>query len=402
MQAVVEHEEPTKIPYLDSTIGGKTILCLATQAWNAHWTPVQQVMLRLAATHRVIYVEPFHPPLSWLKRDNSVLRKDRDDGLPSLRGVTPNLQVYRPSYGYLPRNMRTPVAHRINSFLYRREIARLVRKLGLQQPVLWAFFAQSLSILDLPWDRIIYDCVDDWPSFFQHPKEKAFVSEIDEQLCRRADLVFVGSDPLLEKKLPFQSRTFVVNHAADIEHFSKAADPQTSIPTDLAAIEGPRLGFIGMIDTIRFDAALIQELADNLPVQIILVGGTMPGAERLLPHHPRIHWLGMRSLEQLPAYLRGMDVLLMPYALNEATRTIYPLKLYEYLATGKPVVTTAIPAVEPLSHLMYVSHSRDEFIQNVQKALLEQDPQQLAARKAYASTRTWEAHVTRKLKLLSQ
>lgn len=402
MQSLVEHAEPTKIQPLDSAIQGKTIVCLATQAWNAHWTPVQQVMLRLAATHRVIYVEPFHPALSWLKRDNSVLRKDRDDQLPNLREVAPNLQVYRPSYGYLPRNMRSSTAHRINSVLYRHEIARLLRKLGPQRPLLWAFFAQSLSILDLPWDRIIYDCVDDWPSFFQHPKEKAFVSRIDEQLCRSADIVFVGSDPLLEKKLPFQSSTFVVNHAADIAHFSKAADPQTSIPTDLASIAGPRLGFIGMIDTIRFDAALIQKLADKLPVQIIIVGGTMPGAERLLPPHERIHWLGMRSVEQLPAYLCGMDVLLMPYALNEATRTIYPLKLYEYLATGKPVVTTAIPAVEPLSNLMYVSHSHDDFIQNTQRALQEYDPQTLAVRRAYASTRTWEAHVERKLHLLSQ
>jgi glycosyltransferase involved in cell wall biosynthesis len=402
MQSLVEREESATIPPLDSAIKGKTIVCLATQAWNAHWTPVQQVMLRLAVTNRVIYVEPFHPPLSWLKRDNAVLRKDRDDGLPNLREVATNLQVYRPSYGYLPRNMRSPLAHRINSILYRYEMTRLLKKLGMQRPILWAFFAQSLSILDLPWQRVIYDCVDDWPSFFSHPQEKAFVSEIDEQLCRRADTVFVGSDPLLEKKLPFQSCTFVVNHAADIGHFSRAADSKTTIPTDLAEIAGPRLGFIGMIDTIRFDAALIQQLAEKLPVQIIIVGGTMPGAERILPPHPRIHWLGMRSVEQLPSYLRGMDVLLMPYTLNEATRTIYPLKLYEYLATGKPVVTTAIPAVEPLRNLMYVCHSHDDFIQSTQIALQEQDTQKLAARRAYASTRTWEAHVARKLDLLSQ
>ncbi|MEO8736269.1 MAG: hypothetical protein ABI380_06980, partial [Edaphobacter sp.] len=89
MQALVEPEKLAAIPPLDSAIKGKAIVCLATQAWNAHWTPAQQVMLRLAATNRVIYVEPFHPPLSWLKRDNAVLRKDRDDGLPNLREVVP-------------------------------------------------------------------------------------------------------------------------------------------------------------------------------------------------------------------------------------------------------------------------------------------------------------------------
>jgi glycosyltransferase involved in cell wall biosynthesis len=359
-------------------------------------------MRRLALTNRVVYVEPFHPFLSWLKRGNSVLRKDRDAGQPQMREVAPNLTIYRPSYGYLPLNMRSRTAHRVNSVLYRREMERLLRRLGSEQIILWAFFAQSLSVLELPFERVIYDCVDDWPSFFPDPREKAFVAAIDEQLCRRADLVFVGSDPLLKKKEPFQSRTFVVNHAADIAHFAKAADPQTAVPDDLSNIPGPRLGFVGMIDTIRFDAALIQRLADRSAAHIVIVGGTMPGAERLLPPHPRIHWLGMRTLDQLPAYLRGMDVLLMPYSLNEATRTIYPLKLYEYLATGKPVVTTAIPAVEPLRDLMYVSRSHEEFVDNVAKALHESDVELMAARTAYASTRTWEAHVARKLELLRQ
>jgi glycosyltransferase involved in cell wall biosynthesis len=383
-----------------SAIAGETILCLATQAWNAHWTPVQQVMLRLAATNRVVYVEPFHPFLSWFKTNNSVLRKDRDADHPQLREVAPNLTVYRPSYGYLPFNMRSKIAARINSFLYGRELTRLLRTLGEDDVVLWAFFAQCQSVLNLPFDHVIYDCVDDWPSFFSDPREKTFVAAMDEQLCRRADIVFVGSDPLLRKKLLFQPRTFVVNHAADIAHFAKAMAPETLIPDDLASIPGPRLGFVGMIDTIRFDAQLIWKLAEQTAANIVIVGGTMPGAERLLPPHPRIHWLGMRSVAQLPSYLRGMDVLLMPYTINEATRTIYPLKLYEYLSTGKPCVTTAIPAVEPLRDLMYVSDSHEQFLANTLAALREADPALVADRTAYASTRTWEAHVARKLDLL--
>jgi glycosyltransferase involved in cell wall biosynthesis len=389
-----------KVPSGASPIAGKTIVCLATQAWNAHWTPVQQVMLRLAKTNRVVYVEPFHPFLSWLKHNQAVLRKDRSHNYPRLREVEPNLTVYRPSQGYLPFNMRSKIAAQVNSYLYQRELAKLMGSLGGDGIVLWAFFAQSLAVLKLPFDWVIYDCVDDWPSFFPDPREQAFVRSIDEQLCRSAHIVFVGSDPLLEKKRLFQPQTFVVNHAADTEHFAKAMDPATVIPHDLASIPGPRMGFVGMIDTIRFDAKLIWELAEQTAANIVIVGGCMEGAEKLLPPHPRIHWLGMRSVAELPSYLRGMDVLLMPYSINEATRTIYPLKLYEYLATGKPCVTTAIPAVEPLRHLMYVSDSHEQFITNADLALGEDCPSVVGPRVSYASTRTWEAHVARKCELL--
>ena len=384
------------------SLEGKTILCLATQEWDAHWTPVQQVMLRLSETNRIIYIEPFHPAFAWLRKSNSALRKARSEKVPRIREASKNLIIYRPSHLYLPFNMKSRFAHAFNSYLYRRELASLLKKLRAHSVVLWAFFTQSLAVLELPVDFLIYDCVDDWESFFPHPRERAFVAETDEQMCRRASVVFVGSEPLLKKKIPSNPSTYVVNHAADIPHFMKAAELTTEIPADLAALPTPRLGFIGMIDLIRFDAELITALADSLDAHVIIVGGAMKGAERLLPAHPRIHWLGMRPVAELPRYLRGMDVLLMPYKINEATRNIYPLKLYEYLATGKPVVTTAIPAVEPMRDLLYVSDSAGDFLLNTSKALAEVDPEVVARRMQRASNHTWESHVRRKRELLQQ
>lgn len=377
----------------------KTILCLATQEWNAHWTPVQQIALRLAPAYRVIYVEPFHPLFSRRRAPTQSVEDKRRRSGPQLRQETEHLYIYTPSRMYVPFNMRSGVSHYINSWLYRRELRRLMQFLG-GSFLLWAFFAQSLSILDLDFEHVIYDCVDDWPSFFSRPDEKAFVAKIDEALCRSADLVFVGSLPLREKKAIFNPRVHIVNHAADVEHFSKAADVTGPIPADLEAIRRPRLGYVGMIDRVRFDHNLIARLAEEYELQIALVGGVMPGSEGLLPDSPNIHWLGMHPVTELPDYLRGMDVLLMPYAQNEATRTIYPLKLFEYLATGKPVVTTAIPAVEPLRQLMYVADSHEHFHDLVAEALAEKNPALSAARIKEAASHTWKAHLQQKLRLI--
>jgi glycosyltransferase involved in cell wall biosynthesis len=383
-------------------LSDQTIVCLATQEWEAHWTTVQQVMARLAPRNRVVYIEPFHPPLAWLKSSNAVLRRQRRQRLPRLREVRPGLLVYRPGYPYAPFTMRSAAAAAFNSRLVRAELARLLRRLELKRPWLWAFFAQSLSVLDLPFGPFIYDCVDDWPSLFSHPREHRFIARIDEALCRRADLVFVGSEPLRERKAPLNPKTFVVNHAADIALFMKAADPDTLIPADLAAIPRPRIGFVGMMDTSRFDSDLIARLAANPAYHVVLVGGFIRDGGRDIPRRPNVHVLGMKAVEALPAYLKGMDVCLMPYRVNEATRYIYPLKLYEYLATGKPVVATAIPSVADLGSLLYVATDPREFVDHVAAALAERDPERVTARRRYASTHSWEAHVDRKLRLIAE
>ena len=264
-----------KLADFPESLSGQTILCLATQEWDAHWTPVQQVMLRLAPRNRVIYVEPFHPPFAWLKKSNRHLKRNSAEVQPRLREIKENLWIYRPHSSYLPGNMRSSFAAKWNGRLYKAEIAALLRRLGVNKPWLWAFFAQSLSVLELQFEHFLYDCVDDWPSFFNHPAEREFVAHIDQALCRRAELVFVGSQPLLEKKIGFNPNTFVVNHAADIDHFQKASQAETLVPEDLASIATPRIGFVGMMDTMRFDEELILRLANDPRLQLVLIGGAL-------------------------------------------------------------------------------------------------------------------------------
>jgi glycosyltransferase involved in cell wall biosynthesis len=385
-------------PQACESLSGLTILGLATQEWDAHWTPVQQVLLRLAPRNRVIYFEPFHPPFRWLKKQKRT--RHGLDQVAQLREISDNLFVYRPRSLYAPGNMRWGISQRYNSPIYAAEIRQLLRRMGAARPWLWAFFAQSLSVLSAGFARTIYDCVDDWPSFFPHGSERRFVARIDEQLCRRSDLVFVGSEPLLRKKAGRNLRTFVVNHAADIAHFARARHPETAIPKDLASIPHPRIGFIGMIDNVRFDADLVRRAAETTSHHVVLIGGFMPGAQGLLAARPNVHQLGMKTIAELPAYLKGLDVCLMPYKLNEATRNIFPLKLFEYMAAGKPIVATAIPAVMAYRDLLHVSGDPDSFIQLIERAIAEDDPNLVARRIECASQHTWEAHVAQKTDLV--
>jgi glycosyltransferase involved in cell wall biosynthesis len=378
---------------------GETILCLATQAWDAHWTPVQQVMSRLAPDNQVIYVEPFQPLVRRL-----VNRLSRSGRLrlstPYLREVSPKLFVYRPDFPYLPFHLKSPLIAAANAPMYRAEISSLLKRFGSTRPWLWAFFAQSLSVLDLKFEHVLYDCVDDWPAFFPNPREKKLVAHIDETLCRRAELVFVGSEPLKEKKASFNPKMFVVNHAADVGHFGKAADPETKIPADLERIPHPRIGFVGMMEPVRFDSDLLSRLASNPEYHVVIVGGFLGGVEKSLPNLPNLHKLGMKAMAELPGYLKGMDVCLMPYRLNDATRSIYPLKLHEYMATGKPVVATAIPAVKGFRELIYVADDERHFLEQVARALKERDSDMVLRRRACAREHSWDAHVAEKLRII--
>jgi glycosyltransferase involved in cell wall biosynthesis len=381
---------------------GETVICLATQEWDAHWSVAQQVASRLVPANRVIYVEPFHPPFAWMRRQHRLLKTQRDSGVPRVREVRPGLTVYRPSGPYLPGNMRLPVIHLWNSRLYRRELLRMMRSLNIREPILWAFFAQTLSVGSLPVKLFVYDCVDDWPSFFSKPVERRWVERIDAGLTARADIVFTGSDPLAKKKSGKNSRIRVVNHGADIAHFMKAAAPETVEPPDIASLPHPRIGFVGMIDPLRFDPDLIARLAMNESHQIVIVGGFLDGAEKSIPARNNVHRLGMKHVGELPAYIKGFDVCIMPYRINETTRYIFPLKLFEYLATGKPVVATPIPAVELHRDYLHVADTPEAFARAVEMALHNDSSAESERRRRHALGGDWGAHVDKKARAIAE
>jgi glycosyltransferase involved in cell wall biosynthesis len=221
------------------------------------------------------------------------------------------------------------------------------------------------------------------------------VRAYDDSLTARADLVITTAENLRASRSRLNPHTFHVPNAADVDLFRQALDPELSLPADLESIPRPRIGVIGVHDE-RLDTDAIEAIARaDATWSVILVGPVRPGDvdQARLEALPNVHLLGGRPLAELPAYLKGLDVALIPYKLNELSRNIFPLKLYEYLAGGVPVVSAALPELAGFADEILLAASPQEYPALVARALAEDSPVRRAARVALAERNTWDHRV---------
>jgi UDP-galactopyranose mutase len=214
----------------------------------------------------------------------------------------------------------------------------------------------------------VYDCMDELSKFRFAPER---LLDLEQELIDRADLVFTGGASLYEAKKSRHSSVHCFPSSVDRAHFMKARR-ELDQPSDQAGLSHPRLGFYGVIDE-RFDIDLLREVADMRPDwSFVMVGPVVKISEDELPRAANIHYLGGKTYEQLPAYLSGWDVALMPFAMNESTQFISPTKTPEYLAGGKPVVSTPVrDVVRSYGHLqgVHIAHDADGFVRCCENAL---------------------------------
>ncbi|HET7816576.1 MAG TPA: glycosyltransferase [Sphingomicrobium sp.] len=221
----------------------------------------------------------------------------------------------------------------------------------------------------------VYDCMDELSKFRFAPER---LLDLEQELIGKADVVFTGGASLYEAKKGRHSNVHCFPSSVDRAHFATARQelPQ---PEDQAGLARPRLGFYGVIDE-RFDIGLLRQAADMRPDwQFVMVGPVVKISEDELPRAANIHYLGPKTYDQLPAYLSGWDVALMPFAMNESTQFISPTKTPEYLVGGKPVVSTPVKdVVRTYGQLqgVEIASDADGFVRCCEKALeLAGDPQ---------------------------
>jgi glycosyltransferase involved in cell wall biosynthesis len=216
-------------------------------------------------------------------------------------------------------------------------------------------------------------------------------------LVRRADCVFVTSAWHAETRGWHGPRVHVVPNVADVEHFRAALSPGTVIPADVAALPRPIAGFVGAVDAYKVDVALLRHCALTAPeISWVLVGPVAwsdPGTRIDALDLPNVHALGARPFAELPAYLKAFDVALIPYRLTPYTRSTSPLKLWEYLAAGRPVVTTDLPGVAEAGDLVTVARDPDAFVAAV-RSEVHAGTARAAERAAAAATHSWTGRVT--------
>ena len=371
---------------------GHDIVCISSLDWGAHRTSKQQIMHRLAGPNRVLYVEepvtmlaPLKVPSRWHRWKELV---------PRVHEVQSGLWVLTPP-PLLPFGNMYPTINRTNQLVLAAYIRRALKRIGMRHPLLWAYLPTSGPLVDrLGPSLVIYHCVDEHSAFpgFVRPR---VVRGYDDEITRRADLVITSARNLLASREHLNQNIHHVRHAADISVFSRALDPGLAIPSDVAAIPSPRLGVVGVHDE-RLDTDAIETLAGADPAwQIVLVGPVQPGDvdEPRLRALANVHLLGGKTVAELPGYLKALDVALIPYKLNELTRNIFPLKLYEYMAAGLPIVAAALPELAPFADVISLAGSASEYPALVRDALVADTPEARQERSRLAAGNTWEDRV---------
>ena len=289
----------------------------------------------------------------------------------------------------------------LNRTLMVATLRRLMWREGIRRPISWFLVPHLASVVGKLDERLsVYYCIDDYAALPGVNWEA--VRAMDEELTRRADLVFVASDTLFEAKLRSNPRTFVSPHGVDFEHFARAQDERLAIPPDMAHLPRPVVGFFGLIER-WIDLELIDFLAERRPQwTFVLIGRVaVPGDQ--VPRRPNIQWLGHRPYEQLPAYAKGFDAAIIPYRLTQQVLHANPIKLREYLATGKPVVSVSTPEIDKYADVVETAHSREEFLAKLDAVLAEPaTPAAIQRRMSRVATEGWDARLAEVLAIVNR
>ncbi len=351
------------------------VLTFSHLRWDFVFQRPQHLMSRFAKSHRVFF---FEEPV--LHDEPCCARLDvRPCEKTGVVVVTPHLERHLSRFA-----MDETQANLLNAFCGRHHVSN---------PIKW-YYSPSLYCYskDLEASAVVYDCMDELANFrFASPQ----LPLMERDLMREADLVFTGGRSLYNAKRPLHPQVYCFPSSVDRAHFSTARKAPKQEPVDQEHIPHPRLGFYGVIDE-RMDFALLSVLADCRPDwQIVLVGPVAKVSPDELPRQPNIHYLGPKSYEELPSYLSGWNVALMPFAINEATRYISPTKTPEYLAGGKPVVSTPITdVVEKFGKLtgVKIAQTPSAFAECCEAALSldAENPQWLAEADALLETTSWD------------
>jgi glycosyltransferase involved in cell wall biosynthesis len=261
---------------------------------------------------------------------------------------------------------------------------------GVRDFVAWYYTPMALDFTShLRPIATVYDCMDELSGFAGAPTG---IQEKERALLRRADLVLTGGHSLYEAKRGLHPNVHEFPSSVDVPHFAQARASMAP-PPDQAAIPEPRIGFFGVIDE-RLDRDLLREVAGRCPGwHFVLVGPVVKIHSRDLPSLPNIHYLGQKAYADLPRYIAGWDVAMLPFARNAATRFISPTKTPEYLAAGKPVVSTSIAdVVRPYGegNLARIADTPEEFIEAIRNALGEHVPSLLARADAFLAGNSWD------------
>lgn len=346
------------------------LICFSHLRWDFVYQRPQHLLTRFSKDYNVYFVEE---PVFDSDGDAFISFSKREE----------NLWVGVP---HLPNGLSKDEVNELLEDL----LHKFLKKEDLSKFIFWYYTPMALAFTETFHPRlIVYDCMDELSQFKFAPPE---LKILERKLLELADVVFTGGVSLYEAKKDQHDNIHAFPSSIERDHFLKARRKNAE-PVDQKSIPNPKLGFYGVIDE-RFDIELIDKIAEKNPEwQIILLGPVVKIDPETLPKRSNIHYLGSKNYQDLPMYLSGWNVALLPFLLNDATKYISPTKTPEYLAAGKPVVSTPITdVVNPYGTEGYVKIARNaqEFIKAIEQQLKNSDEKWLSRVDKFLAKNSWD------------
>lgn len=386
------------------------IICMAGNLYDQKpWTNRQHIMTRLSEMgYKVLYIEPpksiFRQLVKlifcikpeqrvskWFKRILKIEKREENLYLLSLIKFVPIKY----------RGLR-----KLNYLFNLQGIKKQVKKLKMDNSILWIYTPDAVTFVEKLNEKItLYDCVDEYSAQPYYKRNFCDVEKDEIELLKKADGVFVSSQYLYEKKKKLNSNIYFIPNACDYAHFSRAQEEGLEIAEDIANIPKPIIGFVGAIDDYKLDIDLISYLASQRKNwSIVLIGSeAVAGSNKrvsILRGYRNVYFLGEKRYERLPNYIKAFDVAIIPYVENEYTKGCFPIKFFEYLATGEPVIVNGLPELKCYSHVIKIASNREEFIKKISECLKDDTSEERQKRIELAKQNTWENKARRQKEIV--
>lgn len=361
---------------------GAALVVFSHLRWNFVYQRPQHLLSRLAEHYPILFIEE---PI----RAAGPARWDISQPQAGVTVAVPRTPVDAPGFADEQLAAIGPL------------MPELLKSQAIGEHLAWFYTPMALPLLEkLDPKLVIFDSMDALDAFLHAPPA---LRERETQLLQRADIVFTGGRSLFRRLEDRHANVYCFPSSVDAPHYAQAKDPALPQPDDQRSLPQPRLGYFGVIDE-RIDLGLLEALADaRRDWQIVMVGPVVKIPESSLPRRDNIHYLGQKPYSELPHYLAGWDVALLPFARNDATRYISPTKTLEYMAAEKPIVSTPITDVaEPYGKIVHLADTPAAFIEACQRALVEPQHERVERMRQILASTSWDATVDHMHELIEE
>lgn len=339
------------------------IVCFSDITWNFLWQRQQQMISRFPKDWKVLYVEPSF----WLSFAWSVINR-----MPFRRNYMAQENVEVISVRTIPFGDRFSFSRRCNDRIITSQMKKILEQRNFDRPVLLFYKPRySCVVGNMDESAVCYDITDDVREFEASSK---WLEEYISMLEEKSDIIFTPSERILRRlQEKDKKNVFLIGNGVEASHFEKASQDETKVAGEMRRIQSPVIGYVGAIGE-WFDFELLQKILQRFPdASVVLIGWVFSGQKRALRQlrAKNLYVLGTRPYGELPSYVRAFDVCIIPFLQSRLTQSVNPNKFYEYLASGKPIVTAALPELEKFSSVCRIAKSHEEFLEHIKAACKE-------------------------------